>query len=353
MAAGTEAGMIGASGRGKQLPAAAIGVTIQGPMPSLAGIAGRLERAGVDSVWTGDYFQSGLVRAAVLGAATSRALVGTHVLQAFARSPLATALAAQDLQELTGGRFVLGLGSQFPVANRRWHGITVERPVAALREYVAAVRALLAAPADESVRFDGEQFRYRVPPFRGTTTWPPPPVWIGGAGPATVQLASDVADGLAGHLLWTYSYVRDEVRPVVQARPLPVTVPRLVGSRTVPGALDDLLRALAHYLVTPGYEQLLARQGIDIDRGRLLAAVRGRDAGTVSRIVAPYADHWCIRDGEELARHRALAATHGAERLMLLVPADAADPARVIAHELALADLLTAVAPVGLGVGGD
>ena len=241
MAAGTEAGMIGASGRGKQLPAAAIGVTIQGPMPSLAGIAGRLERAGVDSVWTGDYFQSGLVRAAVLGAATSRALVGTHVLQAFARSPLATALAAQDLQELTGGRFVLGLGSQFPVANRRWHGITVERPVAALREYVAAVRALLAAPADESVRFDGEQFRYRVPPFRGTTTWPPPPVWIGGAGPATVQLAADVADGLAGHLLWTYSYVRDEGRPVVQARPLPVTVPRLVGSRTVPGALDDLL----------------------------------------------------------------------------------------------------------------
>ena len=186
--------MTGASGRGKQL-AAAIGVTVQGPMQSLAGIARRLERAGVDSVWTGDYFQSGLVRAGVLGVATSGALVGTHVLQAFARSPLATALAAQDLQELTDGRFVLGLGSQFPVANRRWHGVTVERPVAALREYVAAVRALLAAPGDESVRFDGEQFRYRVPPFRGTTARPAPPVWIGGAGPATVRLAADVADG--------------------------------------------------------------------------------------------------------------------------------------------------------------
>ena len=50
--------MTGASGRGKQLAAAAIGVTVQGPMPSLAGLA-RLERAGVDSVWIGDYFQSG------------------------------------------------------------------------------------------------------------------------------------------------------------------------------------------------------------------------------------------------------------------------------------------------------
>src|SRR5579863_6913688 len=105
--------MTSEAGRGGQVPAVAVGVTVQGPMRSLAGLAYRLEQAGVDSLWTGDYFQAGLVRAAVLGAATSRALVGTHVLQAFARSPLATALAAQDLQELTGGRFILGLGSQF------------------------------------------------------------------------------------------------------------------------------------------------------------------------------------------------------------------------------------------------
>jgi alkanesulfonate monooxygenase SsuD/methylene tetrahydromethanopterin reductase-like flavin-dependent oxidoreductase (luciferase family) len=341
----------GASG-GREQPPAAIGVTIQGPMRSLADIARRLERAGADSLWTGDYFQSALVRAAVLGAATSRTLVGTHVLQAFARSPLATALAAADLQELTNGRFILGLGSQFPVANRRWHGVTVERPVAALREYVAAIHALLSTPGDESVRFDGDQFRYVVPPFRGTTELPPPPVWIGGAGPATVQLAADIADGLAGHLLWTYSHVRDEVRPVLAARPLPLTVPRLVGSRAVPGAHHDLLRRLAHYLVTPGYEKLLARQGIDIDRGRLLAAVRGRDTGTISAIVGPYAGHWCIQDGAELARHRELAAAHGVDRLMLLVPADADAPARVAAHEQALADLLAAGHPAGPGPAG-
>jgi alkanesulfonate monooxygenase SsuD/methylene tetrahydromethanopterin reductase-like flavin-dependent oxidoreductase (luciferase family) len=320
----------------------AIGVTLQGPVRSLAGVARRLERAGVDSLWTGDYFQSALVRAAVLGAATSQALVGTHVLQAFARSPLATALAAADLQELTGGRFVLGLGSQFPAANRRWHGVTVERPVAALREYVAAVRTLLGTPGDQSVRFDGDRFRYVVPPFRGTAALPPPPVWIGGAGPATVRLAADVADGLAGHLLWTYSHVRDEVRPVLAARLLPLTVPRLVGSWTVPGADDDLLRRLAHYLVTPGYEPLLIRQGIDIDRDRLLAAVRERDTGTIKAIAGPYAGHWCIRDGADLARHQALAAAHGVDRLMLLVPADAGDPSRVAAHEQALADLLAA-----------
>src|SRR5262249_58364931 len=133
-------------------------------------------------------------------------------------------------------------------------------------EYVAAVRALLAAPGEESVRFDGERVRYRVPPFRGATALPPPPVWVGGAGPAMVRLAADVADGVAGHLLWTYAHVRDEVRPVLQARGVPLSVPRLVASRAVPGARADLLRALAHYLVTPGYERLLARQGLDIYR---------------------------------------------------------------------------------------
>ena len=342
MASEMETSMTGASRGGKQAAAAEIAVTVQGPMQSLDLIARRLERIGVDSVWTGDYFQSGLLRAAALGVATAGASVGTHVLQAFARSPLATALAAQDLQELTGGRFILGLGSQFPAANRRWHGATAERPVAALREYVAAVRTLLGTRGDESVCFDGEKFRYRVPPFRGVTTLPPPPVWIGGAGPATVRLAADAADGLAGHLLWTYSYVRDEVRPVIRERALTLTVSRLVGSRTVPGAYEDVLRALAHYLVTPGYEKLLARQGIDIDRSRLLAAVRGRDAGTIRQIVEPYARHWCIRDGAELARHRALAAAHGVDRLMLFVPANAAAPSRVATHEQALADLLTA-----------
>jgi alkanesulfonate monooxygenase SsuD/methylene tetrahydromethanopterin reductase-like flavin-dependent oxidoreductase (luciferase family) len=92
--------------------------------------------------------------------------------------------------------------------------------VAVLGEYVAAVRALLGTRGDESVCFDGEHFRYCVPPFRVATALPPPPVWTGGAGPATVRLATDVADGLAGHLLWTYSHIRNEVRLVVQARAL-------------------------------------------------------------------------------------------------------------------------------------
>jgi luciferase-like monooxygenase len=318
---------------------APVGVTLQGPPNSLASLAVRLEASGIASLWTGDYFQSGVVRAALLAAATTRSQVGTHVLQAFARSPLATALAAQELQVLTGGRFVLGLGSQVTEANRRWHGAAVDRPVAALREYIRAVQTLLDTPGDATAEFTGKRFAYRVPPFRPAAQVPRTRIWVGGAGTATVGLAAEVADGLAGHMLWTYGYVRHRIRPRVGA--LPVTVARLVAPNTVPGARIGAFRRLAHYLVTPAYQGVLEQQGVAIDRTRLLAAIRAQDDVAIVRLVGPYADNWCLHDAEELARHRALAAAHGVDQLMLLVPADPAYPARTACYEQGLAQLLT------------
>jgi alkanesulfonate monooxygenase SsuD/methylene tetrahydromethanopterin reductase-like flavin-dependent oxidoreductase (luciferase family) len=156
-----------------------LSVTLMGPPSSLAATARRFEEAGADAVWTGDYFQSGLVRAAVIATATQHAQVGIHVLQAFARSPLATALAAQELQALSGGRFVLGLGSQVPAANRRWHGVQQPKPVRALADYVGAVRALFSTPADETCTYRGPFFAFDVPPFRSPRPPGPPTAWPG------------------------------------------------------------------------------------------------------------------------------------------------------------------------------
>jgi alkanesulfonate monooxygenase SsuD/methylene tetrahydromethanopterin reductase-like flavin-dependent oxidoreductase (luciferase family) len=317
---------------------AAVSVTLMGPAASLGRTAARFESTGVDRLWTGDYFQSGLVRAAIIAAATTRVAVGTHVLQAFARSPLATALAAQELQSLSGGRYVLGLGSQLPAANRRWHGVEIATPVAALRDYVAALRTLFTTPG--ACDFNGTHFAFRVPPFRGPADEPPPPFWIGGAGPATVRLAAEVADGVAGHLLWTYAHVRDHVAPHTGA--LPVTVTRLVAVHTVTGWRADLIRRVAHYLVTPAYHQLLARQGIVFDRDELLRAVRTGDAEAMAATVEPYLAQWCIWDAAGLQRHRAEAAAHGVAELVLFVPSDPGEPARTSAYEGELADLLSA-----------
>lgn len=315
-----------------------VSVVLAGPVHALAHRAARFEAAGVAGLWTGDYFQSAPVRAAIIGAATARVAVGTHVLQAFARSPLATALAAQELQDLTAGRFVLGLGSQLPAANRRWHGVDLPRPLAALEEYVRALRALLETPAGARSTFHGDLFAHDVPPFRAAASQPPPPIWIGGAGPAAADLAGRLADGLAGHLLWTWAHVRDRVLRHIE--PLPVTVPRLVAPDGVPGWRRDLIRRLAHYLVTPAYQELLVRQGVAIDREVVLVAVKEGDDAAMQRAVEPYLEEWSAHDASSLRRQRVAAAEHGVSGLVLLAPVNANNPERTGDYEDALAELL-------------
>jgi alkanesulfonate monooxygenase SsuD/methylene tetrahydromethanopterin reductase-like flavin-dependent oxidoreductase (luciferase family) len=240
-------------------PVARIGVTLMSPPDNLSRAARAFEHAGVDSLWLGEYFHAALVRAAVVGTATSRPTVGTHVLQAFARSPLATALAAGDLQELTRGRFVLGVGSQVRAANRRWHGVDTPEPVAMLEEYVNAVRVLLGTPFGEASRFDGHHVHFDVPPLLPDRRYPSPPVYVGGAGRRTVAAAASVADGLLGHLLWTPEHVDRDVRAALSdraARSFPVTIARLAAPSTVSGWEVDAARTLGHYATTREYQAL-------------------------------------------------------------------------------------------------
>jgi alkanesulfonate monooxygenase SsuD/methylene tetrahydromethanopterin reductase-like flavin-dependent oxidoreductase (luciferase family) len=322
----------------------ALGVVLSGPAASIGATARSFEAAGVDSLWTGEYFQSGPVRAAVIGAATERVAVGTHVLQAFARSPLATALAATELQELTGGRAVVGLGSQVPAANHRWHGASVPRPLAAFDDYVRAVRLLLATPGDERCVHRGPQVAFDVPPLRHRTTQAPPPLWVGGAGPGTVGVAAGVAHGLHGHLLWTPAHVASVVRPRLAAEgapDMPVTVARMAAPATVPGGRIDLARRLAHYMVTPAYQPLLDAQGLAIDREALRDAVVTGDDARIVPAVEPHLDRFCVTHPAELAEQLEAATRHGVAGVILVAPADPARPEATAAYESELLDLVT------------
>ncbi len=322
---------------------ATVGVTLMSAPGQLAYIASAFEEAGVASLWVGEYFHSALVRASVVAGATNRVTVGTHVLQAFARSPLATALAAQDLQELASGRFVLGIGSQVPAANRKWHGVDTPRPVELLEEYVTALRALLDAPSDQTVRFTGATWSYRVPPFRPAGRHSPPPIHIGGAGARTVRAAARVADGLLGHLLWTSEHVRDVVRPVFGQRG-PVTVARMAAPASVPGGEVDTARRLAHYAVTPAYQSVLADQGFELDRAELLAAVR---EGLDDRLVAlttGLRERFCVTGPEDLRTQLRAAGDAGVAAVLLFVPAGPGEEDQACRYELALCDLVGTVA---------
>jgi len=118
------------------------------------------ETLGYDSVWTAEAWGSDAVSPlAWIGAHTSKIKLGTAIMQLPGRSPANTAMTAMTLDALSGGRFILGLGTSGPQVVEGWHGVAWHKPLTWLREYLMIVKQVLAR--DAAVTFQGE--RYRIP----------------------------------------------------------------------------------------------------------------------------------------------------------------------------------------------
>lgn len=222
-------------------------------------------------VWAAEYTRDAYLTAALF-ADVPTPVIGTAVAQAFPRSPLVTAHAALDLDELSGGRFVLGLGSQVARANRQWHGIDADHPVERLTDYVRAVRAAFAALSGGEPSFEGQYYRFNLrgrvrAPVAGRT----PPVYIAVVQPRMARAAGVVADGLIGHMLATPEFLRQELLPAAQAGaqdagrsgdPFEVLLYRCcVPSGTAPAAEQDARRQVGFYAATKTYFPALAAMG--------------------------------------------------------------------------------------------
>lgn len=154
---------------------------------------------------------------------TRRITFATNVAIAFPRSPLVTAQIAWDLQQLSGGRFVLGLGTQVKGHNeRRYCTPWTAAPGPRLREYVLCLKAMFASFANpaEPRFFTGEHYRFSLmPPFfnPGPIDYPAPRIHIAGVNKYMCRLAGEICDGLRLHPIATFKYAAEVIRPAVEA----------------------------------------------------------------------------------------------------------------------------------------
>ncbi len=163
------------------------------------------ERLGYHSVWTAEAYGSDAVTPlAYIAARTERIKLGSGILQMPARTPAMTAMTAATLDEMSHGRFLLGLGVSGPQVVEGWHGRPYGKPLRVTREYVEIVRKILAR--DEPVEYDGEYYQM---PYRGPGTTgvgkalkliskpsnPNLPIYLAAIGPRNVQLTAEIADG--------------------------------------------------------------------------------------------------------------------------------------------------------------
>jgi probable F420-dependent oxidoreductase len=182
--------------------------------------AARAESEGYDTWWATETKTDIFVACAVAAGQTSTIRIATGVAVALARTPMTTAVVANDLQELTGGRFVLGLGSQVSAHITRRFSMPWSRPAARMREFILATRAIWEAWQTQSkLDFQGDFYAHTLmTPFFAPPPNPhgPPPIHLAAVGPKMTEVAGEVADGIVVHGFCTERYLREVTIPALQ-----------------------------------------------------------------------------------------------------------------------------------------
>lgn len=254
------------------------------------GNAVRAESSGYDGVLVAETRHDPFVGLALAARATERITLASSIAVAFARSPMITAVLANDLQELSQGRFSLGLGSQVKAHIERRFSMPWSRPAARMEEYVRALRAIWGAWATgESLAFEGEFYRHTLmTPFfsPGPAAHGNPPVHLAGVGKLMTETAGAVADGFLCHTFTTPRYLSEVTLPALargRARseltaPVVISLPVFVATDDTQRGLDTALgavrRQLAFYASTPAYRGVLETHGWESLHDRLLPLSR-------------------------------------------------------------------------------
>lgn len=194
-------------------------ILVSGSVRGDVALARQAEKAGFDSVFTIEFFnRHGFVPLAAIAQATRRIRIGTAIANAFTRSPLLHASAAMDLDELSGGRMLLGLGSGTRRMNEEWYGAPFSAPATRMTELVRLLRAAFAAQKGGGLRFEGDFWKLKVPLYaRPGAAREQIPIWVAAVNRGMVRAAGLVADALVGHPIATRRWHREVTLPGLRA----------------------------------------------------------------------------------------------------------------------------------------
>lgn len=195
--------------------------TLTRPPGRIAEEARALEQQGADIVAAAELSHDPLTQLAIAATSTHTSQLMTSITVAFGRSPMTLAQAAHDVNSLSGGRLLLGIGSQIQPHIEKRYSMPWSKPAARMREYVMALKAIWAcwhqgAPLD----FQGEFYTHTLmtPMFMpADTEHGAPPVLVAAVGPLMTELAAEVADGVLLHAFTTEEYIRTVTLPAIEA----------------------------------------------------------------------------------------------------------------------------------------
>jgi probable F420-dependent oxidoreductase len=240
--------------------------------------AKRQEELGYDGLWAPETSHDPFISLAFAAQATERAELGTSIVVAFGRNPMDLAITSNDLQLLSKGRFILGLGSQIKPHIEKRFSMPWSRPAARMREFILAMRAIWDSWNNGTkLDFRGEFYTHTLmTPFfnPGKNSYGPPKVFLAGVGERMTEVAGEVADGFLSHGFSTAKYLREVTIPALERglkksgrsrKDFEVTSPGffVLGNNDdeIEGAAAPVRQQIAFYGSTPAYRPVLEMHG--------------------------------------------------------------------------------------------
>ncbi len=297
-------------------------------------VVGEAEEAGLEGLWVPQLFSPPFPTMAAVAMASQSLKVGSGIALAFTRSPVETALLALDVDLLSGGRTVLGIGTSTRDLNERLHGATYGKPVEHLREVVRSVRDVIARGHTGELglyegpyhRFDLRGFLLTGPPVRKSI-----PIYLPALFESTIRLAGEVADGLAGHPMWTIDWVKTRMTDVLHQGLAAAGQKReefhvnlyvyVAIAKDRRQAIHDARGTVAFYAGIAQYEKYFARHGFgDAARTVATAAARGDRRAMVQAVPDEMVESFVIAGTREEAEARIEELGRHADSITLIPP---------------------------------
>jgi probable F420-dependent oxidoreductase len=238
----------------------------------------KAETSGYDGVWSAETNHDPFLPIAVGAAATEKLEFGTGIAVAFARNPMTLAVLANDLQLLTKGRFMLGMGSQIKPHITKRFSMPWSHPAPRMRELILAIRAIWRTwETGEPLAFRGEFYTHTLmTPFfnPGPNPHGNPKILLAGVGELMTEVAGEVGDGFLVHGFSTERYLREVSLPALERgagragktrADLTVSYPGFIvtghDAQSTAGAAKAVREQIAFYASTPAYRPVLELHG--------------------------------------------------------------------------------------------
>ena len=251
------------------------------------------ENAGFHSVWSTELYRTAFQQISAATHDTSKINLGTAVSLAFTRSPLITALNSLDIDELSNGRFILGLGTGAKYTNEKYHGVSYGKPVKRIKECIQIIRHFISsAHKDTDYEFNGEYYKIKTKGYKRAFV----PVknsieiYLAGIGEKMIQTSAEIADGYIGHVVCSKEYLKDVVIPSlnkgfnISKRYDDFVVSSIITcavSDDIEKAVNDAKATIGFYATVKTYKEPFLLHGFEEDLSKIRSAYFDNDIKTM------------------------------------------------------------------------